>query len=749
MTKHITQAPDGTIYISDGINGMRKWDGIDSSFEDAGVPAPSTTVSLTASGDGEITGSLYAYQRWLDGDGRLSNVSPVSSELIVSISSGLITAASNAAPISITSTAHGLTTADRVKISGVIGNIGANGTWVVIVVDADTFTLTSSVGTAAYQSGGEWDQGASQISYTSVDAPSDTRIVTRQICRSKDGNSNVVYIDVETTDLVSTSFNSTNKDSDLTQGLGFSLTDTAGRDLSVVRFGVPPSYKFAFAHSNDRMVGTGDPHYSEGAVLVTNASATVTGIGTAWTDEMVDRYLYVTGSTVSYQISSVNTSAQTMVISAIYAGTTSQFSSYAIIPDTGNRKTVMWSEAGFPEAWNPLSLKRLPEDVSSGEVTGVFTYDRWVYITTENRLYRFSYQGDPGKIDSFIGYGPQRGMVNNRCWCNVDGTTYIMDIEGIYTFSGNDMRPVSASIRSMFDKFSDFKWRINWKWSKYFHAVHDPNSNVVRFFVSLTGRYPRHALCYNYRLKRWWIEEYPVGITSSTLGKLSDGNQVFLGTESKRVIAIGLGNVDGPSKSGGTLRGTVTSSGVDWIVDSAAAFDTTELVNTSVRIVDGTGVGYWRKIVSVTATKLYVDQPFLTRPDTTSVYQVGGVSWNYRTGWFRWAETDYNNPRDVEVVFHPLTNTALGGLKVYHDRSETAIDWKVTRSLTEGVGIRSEKDSSRLVIDQNKTNGYAKQEMGDSRETNTDGNRFISIELSGVTNAERQKVHEVSIGGAQ
>jgi hypothetical protein len=70
-----------------------------------------------------------------------------------------ITAASNATPIVVTSNAHGFSNGDFVVVAGVLGNTaanntGANGTWVVANITANTFELTGSVGNGAYTSGG-------------------------------------------------------------------------------------------------------------------------------------------------------------------------------------------------------------------------------------------------------------------------------------------------------------------------------------------------------------------------------------------------------------------------------------------------------------------------------------------------------------------------------------------------------------------------------------------------------------------
>lgn len=65
-----------------------------------------------------------------------------------------ITGATNAAPIAITATAHGLATGNRVMIARVGGNTNANGIWLVTVTSVDAFTLDGSSGNAAYTSGG-------------------------------------------------------------------------------------------------------------------------------------------------------------------------------------------------------------------------------------------------------------------------------------------------------------------------------------------------------------------------------------------------------------------------------------------------------------------------------------------------------------------------------------------------------------------------------------------------------------------
>lgn len=71
--------------------------------------------------------------------------------------SGNVSNATNASPIVVTSASHGLATGDRVTITGVVGNTGANGTFIVTRVSDDTFSLDGSSGNGAYSSGGAWN----------------------------------------------------------------------------------------------------------------------------------------------------------------------------------------------------------------------------------------------------------------------------------------------------------------------------------------------------------------------------------------------------------------------------------------------------------------------------------------------------------------------------------------------------------------------------------------------------------------
>ncbi len=68
----------------------------------------------------------------------------------------VVTDASNASPIVITSANHGLADGNKIKINGVLQNTAANGVWTVTIIDSNRFSLTNSVGNNPYGGGGTW-----------------------------------------------------------------------------------------------------------------------------------------------------------------------------------------------------------------------------------------------------------------------------------------------------------------------------------------------------------------------------------------------------------------------------------------------------------------------------------------------------------------------------------------------------------------------------------------------------------------
>lgn len=736
-------AADGQLYVANGINPSKRWDGFNDAFINAGVPAPASAVTAAASSTGSIAGTIRAYYRWLDADGRVSNLSPISNTLVIASSSVAITGATNAAPIVITAAAHGFSNGDTVKIDDVQGNYSANGTWTIANVATDTFELVGSLGVGEYAAGGTARNGAGQIDYTNVAVPTDSRVARRQILRNKDGDSETYYIDVNTTTLTGTSFSSTNTDDQL--GDEVPIRDANGNDLALTRHGEPPSFKRVVVNHKGLLWYGVDTLWTEGAALLTNGSPTVTGIGdTGWTSEMVNWEFYPRGAdnTKVYTVSAINTSTQTITLTENYEGDTDQFAAYALRPGQEERRTLYFSEAALPNSVDASKAVTISENPGDGEITALVPFQAWMFVLCEHAAYRIVYDDRPDRGEVYpAGY---RGCVNSRCWVLADGDVYMMDRRGFWAFRGNMSEPIGEGVQPLFKRTTG--QRINWERTEHFHAVYDPARETIRWFVCLSGtRYPRHAFCFHIRRNRWWIESFSVPISSSCLGHINGRPQVFLGSEGERTFALGHGVLDGVDPDDGTARGTVTAATSTTLTDSAAAFSTA-LVGMPVRIVSGRGAGQVNHVAArSSATKLTMLREWRILPDTTSVYQLGGVLCRWQTGRLRLSYSGEDEKRGMEVLWTPLDETAHLSAKVYKDQ---ATDPVARRRRSRSDGVTTTAGEAAFTIDPTKANGFAAVYTDSFRVTRADGPRFVRWAIEAIPNEEQVVVQEVNILGA-
>ena len=743
----MVESSTGDLFIANGINAVLKWDGSTDQAVPAGTPAPTTAVTMAASGLGNIVGDYYAYVRFLNESGIWGNLSPVSEKLTVGVGTGTITDATDARPIVITSVAHGLLNGSKVKIIDVGGNTAANNNWTITVVDLDTFSLDDSDGNGSYIGGGTWTSGSLTITYGSIPTSQDPVLVGRQILRNTDGQTNTFYVDVTLNDMTTTTTTTTKTDDTLKDGEIVPLLDNDG-DLFANQYGVPPSHKAVLASHQDRVWAAVDQPYSEGNVQVTTGSATVTGIGTEWSSQMAARFLF-TGD--AYEILSVDVPNQTLTLTAAYTGPTDLFAAYSIRSGAADANTIYPSGAGLPEAFNPLEALTLQED---GDVlTGLMPKGSYLFILKRRHIYRMVSQGDP-KRDAGIFLNADRGCINNRCWVLVEDTAYMLDEAGIHGFA-SESQQISTNISDLWEE--DSTVRINWKRSRYFHAVHFPGQEVVRWFVCLNGaRLPRHAICLHLRSKRFWIEEFVKPVGASCKGYLQSRPRVFLGTQ--EVLAYWMGALDGVDPTAGTTAGTASAATWTSLTDSTAQF-ASDVVGAPLVITGGHGKGQRRPIVARTATRLDVLWPWEIIPDSTSTYQVGGIQYDYQTGWYRFAPSETDTTRGVELMFEPQgdrdTDSEAGAsdrrqtmdLRFYFDRSTEPAEMGRTTTSKAGSGLSSDDGSPDMLVNLTKRNGRVRIGIDDHKEDDSDGPRLLSVELRGCSGEEATTIHQVAIEG--
>lgn len=187
----------------------------------------------------------------------------------------VVTDATNATPIVITSVATLLQDGDQVVIAGVTGNTAANGTWTINKLSADTYELTGSVGNGAYTGGGTAGTNIVQAAagaFVSGDAGwrVDIGAFSSFVSRIDSGTQ------IRTSDLNTTGATIT-ADGTLTQGVGgntrsveisWSNGSLLQQDLAPDRAYPPPAFRFAgamndvlFGEGEDGIIYVGEPGY--------------------------------------------------------------------------------------------------------------------------------------------------------------------------------------------------------------------------------------------------------------------------------------------------------------------------------------------------------------------------------------------------------------------------------------------------------------------------------------------------------
>lgn len=740
------ETADGRLMMANGIDPVVIWDGLNPTAQPAGLHAPSTAMTLGGTVLGYITGDIVAFQRYVDARGNVSDLSPVSNlcsmgydRLIEDVSYDGTTGI-----VMIYCPDHGLSSGESVIIDGALGITLINGTRTITKVDDDYFILQNlAITSGVYQGGAYFTLGIKNVVYGSVARPTDYTVVRRQILRNLSGNLDAVYVDIDTDDLVSSEFTSTTLDEDLASKEAVALTYGDDQPMPFAnRHAPPPSHKAVLCSHKGRIFAAADSIYDEGHAVFEFGSLLVQGYATNWKASFAGRLIYPQGSTVSYAIVSVDEDTQQMVLHAPYQDDILPYQKYVIRPEPGERRLVYYSEPGLPDSWPPYNAIAMPE--ANDEIVSLCSMGQYLYVIERRRISRFTYDTDPATGMVFL--VAQRGSISHRTWTIADGTMYMMDEIGIHRFDGEKSETISEPVQNVFqdDGWNDIE--IDWTADRtYWHAAHDPRRDTIRWFITVIGRStPDHALCYNYKSDRWWIEAYPNPITSSTVATV-DARRSLCGTNARRVVVLGQGNYDGVKEEGQTLRGWVTSATNTTLSDADATYDSMEGV--PVTITAGKGAGQTRIIASVpTTTRLEIVQPWDTIPDTTSRYQIGGIPWAWKSGWFNFIQGEEEMNRDITFIFKPVSIAGRMNVQLFFDHSLTPRVWQ--RSIDQD-GVELTKGSANIVIDMDSTRGWARQRLTAHGSDQSYGDSLLAFQLGGVQGGESIRVSSVTINGVE
>jgi hypothetical protein len=343
-----------------------------------------------------------------------------------------------------------------------------------------------------------------------------------------------------------------------------------------------------------------------------------------------------------------------------------------------------------------------------------------------------------------------RGCVNNRCWVQVDDAAFMLDELGVHRFSGTaQVDQVSQAIQTLFrsDASDNTQLRINWTRREFFHASIDPARETIRWHVCMDGsNRPRHAICLQYRTGHWAIEENGAEVGGACLGYVNGFTpQVFYGCANRKVGSAWTGSLDFADPAKGTVQSTVTSATAFTLTDTAAAFG--NIANTPVAIVYGTGKGQTRKIISVNGTTLNLDSPWAILPDATSIYQIGGVHWLFRSAWFRISPSERMAQRRFEMLFEPLKHPATASLRFFDDFSSEPTKQARTERSADGDGIESKDGDGDLIVDLTRKVGWVDRQLPGGKDFFAHGRIYTQYEIEGFQGVDIVKVYQLLYEG--
>ena len=748
------ETPSGVVLMANGVDPMLRWDALSGQADVAGIQPPVTAPTITASGLGTITGLRYAFVRFIDQYGNPSNLSPAGGPIQCG-RDGLIDSISlnpTTGQVIIGSRGHGLPSNSSVILAGISG-LPLTSAYTITALDQDNFSLNGvTLSQGIWTGGGSWSQGAASVTYSSIPSPSQSKVTAIQLLRNLEGNLDVLYVDATVTPGTS-ALTSSMPDDQLAQQEAVVLKAEDGTPLAL-RYAVPPSNRPFLINYLGRVFAAGDITYFAGCVSVTAGSNIIQGIGTQWSSSLTGRSIYVKGAARSYGILSINVSAQTCVLDRSYSDPSSLFSTYLIRSSPADRKLLQWSEPDNPEAWPAWNALAIPED--NDEIVGLFVRGTFLFIVEKRHIWRFQFTDDPGRTGHCF-LAAERGALNHRVIACVDEGVFLLDESGVHVFDGTGTEPISEPVQAVFHSDGlTLSYQIDWSAdTTLWHASVDPVRTTIRWFVAVQGAVGlTTALCYNYRIKRWWWEQYPVQVTSSCTGTMAEAPNVgipsgfrrpLVGSECRVVLVLGEGGLDlAPDR--GTLRGTVGSADATSLTDPNASFDSS-LPGTPVTLVANKGAGQTRIISAVSAQTITIVKPWNITPDSTTIYQIGGIPWAWRSGWWDIEDEEGQTNRDLALSYQPLASTTLVSCQFFYDHSTNPYVWAMDTNRDGVITATGQPDITFDLTSSDVIPGWRIFRQARHTERYAYSDRYVQIYLAGVQNDQTVRIYQVSLRG--
>jgi hypothetical protein len=760
------QTRTGVLIGVNGLNAPFRWDGMTAALEPLGIPAPAAAPTITTPTGGSLTAGDYLLAfRYLDDDVEYD-------EFNTGTGSGI---PSSFSPVQTATAAANDEFTWAIDVSAAIARVRKVEFWRTAAGDervyyrleftgpggaAQTYLARSGTFSAAADSGGKVQMtmptGHGLAVNATFSVPSGTYAGAHTVTAV---TATTVTTDVNYSSNASGTWTLTGcvndgiSDDDLQELQDMSFITPDGRKDIANRFVPPPSDMPYVAFLQDRLFFAGMVHYTEGTVATTAGSTTITGTGTSWLSTMVGRRIYIAGENVGYTITGFTSTTQVTI--DLPAANTSSGLAYAISPPYDNRNKVRFSEVDSPEAvplYNEIILQESHEQPD--EITGLAPNQTALIVGQNHHLFALRFFRQPD-IDAQPSLIANRGMINNRSWVRYGSALYIRDAHGIYMLQGDGAQPIDQAI-------NDFVRSSTWTGKgRLDFAVANQTLGYVRFHLTLATESSALALptrWFEYwPNKQLWVSGYydpgvGHGVMHAPRGQYQQ--RTYYGGLNRRILVDQEGNTN----DGTLVTGTVTSATSTTLSDSTATF-TDALLDAPVSIISGTGKGQTRTITARSTTELTVGTAWTTDPDTTSVYAVGAVPWQFKTGIMtlggRGQDANYATLQAMRVIFTPTSNDSTFDIRRYLDQDTSPVTCDYV-SESRGDYLRTELGSADTVVDMRRDRytqanqaGFVAWRFGGHRVAPMLGDRFCTFEFRGFQLAQPIVIHDLILNSVE
>jgi hypothetical protein len=317
-------------------------------------------------------------------------------------------------------------------------------------------------------------------------------------------------------------------------------------------------------------------------------------------------------------------------------------------------------------------------------------YGSTLYILKERHIYGLTFVRQP-IIDASVSLIAARGCVNNRSWVLHDGLAYLLDEKGIYRFDGKGAEPISEPIQDLFRDGS-----LDWANKKWFFAGCDPVRHLIYFYVGFAGdssTRPKRALVWNVRTETWSVDKHVWEVGGGCITKISSQSRFLVGIENDLILATGQGTSDVVA----AVRSTATGGTTTTIADTTQSWTVNAYADAPVGIVSGVNKGYQGRVVSNTGTVLTVTPAMDASPTATSVFVIGNITANLKTGLMEFPRSETQEKRSLRVIYSPTTNNNAIDLKFYKNHETSAFNMRVAQNV--GTGVTAVASDGRVTMD--------------------------------------------------